>query len=330
MYMLLGQAGPPWYMEGMAELLATHHWQDGQLDGRLLSDQQPRSPQLGPDRNHSKRRWPPGTRRDARTTCSTLRGVDRRSITTSMAGRGGWPRFSTATRAIASVFARCPSCSAAGDFEAEFRRLFAADWDAAATPSGRPSWPASTMATISSGWRSTFDRASRSMAARAQAKIDVDHGWQSSRLRLEAGKTYELSASGRYQIGRRAGRLVVRAGRRDDSLLSRPAAGNSAGRRAIAGRRRRRRRADPSDRPRVGQRSVGQADSSSDWARRSRRPQSGTLYLRVNEPAGELADNSGTRRPRWFARSRPRKPLSRLRERARCRPSRLTRRGIGV
>lgn len=31
MYTLLGRNAPPWYMEGMAELLATHRWQDGKL-----------------------------------------------------------------------------------------------------------------------------------------------------------------------------------------------------------------------------------------------------------------------------------------------------------
>ena len=31
MHRWLGGAGPPWYMEGMAELLGTHRWQDGKL-----------------------------------------------------------------------------------------------------------------------------------------------------------------------------------------------------------------------------------------------------------------------------------------------------------
>jgi hypothetical protein len=32
MYTLIGRNAPPWYMEGMAELLATHRWQDGKLE----------------------------------------------------------------------------------------------------------------------------------------------------------------------------------------------------------------------------------------------------------------------------------------------------------
>ena len=35
MYTLLGSCGPPWYMEGMAEYLGTHRWQDGRLDAGL-------------------------------------------------------------------------------------------------------------------------------------------------------------------------------------------------------------------------------------------------------------------------------------------------------
>src|ERR1700722_17669430 len=31
MYTLIGTVGPPWYMEGIAELLATHRWQDGRI-----------------------------------------------------------------------------------------------------------------------------------------------------------------------------------------------------------------------------------------------------------------------------------------------------------
>ena len=31
MFTVLGGCGPPWYMEGTAELLATHRWTDGKL-----------------------------------------------------------------------------------------------------------------------------------------------------------------------------------------------------------------------------------------------------------------------------------------------------------
>lgn len=34
--------------------------------------------------------------------------------------------------------------------------------------------------------------------------IPVDRGWQNSRLKIEAGKTYRITASGRYQVGKSA------------------------------------------------------------------------------------------------------------------------------
>ncbi|MBI1249519.1 hypothetical protein GC197_16970 [bacterium] len=36
MSILLGGAGPPWYMEGMAEYFGTHRWENGQLETRIM------------------------------------------------------------------------------------------------------------------------------------------------------------------------------------------------------------------------------------------------------------------------------------------------------
>ena len=43
----LGGAGPPWYMEGMAELLATHRWQDGDLALGTFPQNRDETPYLG-------------------------------------------------------------------------------------------------------------------------------------------------------------------------------------------------------------------------------------------------------------------------------------------
>ena len=43
----LGGAGPPWYMEGMAELLATHRWQDGNLVLGTFPQHRDETPYLG-------------------------------------------------------------------------------------------------------------------------------------------------------------------------------------------------------------------------------------------------------------------------------------------
>ena len=47
MYTLLGRNAPPWYMEGMAELLATHRWQDGKLELPYFPKRSDEVPKLG-------------------------------------------------------------------------------------------------------------------------------------------------------------------------------------------------------------------------------------------------------------------------------------------
>ena len=47
MYTLLGAVGPGWYMEGMAELLGTHRWQEGQLQLRVIPDHRQEVPMWG-------------------------------------------------------------------------------------------------------------------------------------------------------------------------------------------------------------------------------------------------------------------------------------------
>lgn len=47
MYILLGGAGPPWYMEGMAEHFGTHRWENGQLETRVMPESKEATPMWG-------------------------------------------------------------------------------------------------------------------------------------------------------------------------------------------------------------------------------------------------------------------------------------------
>ncbi len=47
MFTLLGDHAPPWYIEGMAELLGTHHWQNGKLDLPYFPKSRDEVPKLG-------------------------------------------------------------------------------------------------------------------------------------------------------------------------------------------------------------------------------------------------------------------------------------------
>ena len=273
-------------------------------DSRILSGQQPRSASSSAGSKSFRTPLAAGHRAQSGTTCSTMRGltVDRQRRLWLVVGAG---RVSRRPPALSRAFSHASRSSLrTADFEPEFRRLFADDWEqltrrVASLRADHRLW----LRFRSHGDRLST-RANRSGPHEGRAKIDVEHGWQSSRLRLEAGKTYELSATRPLSTCRRAGRLVVRAGGRDDSLLSRSAAGNSARPRSMPIARRSHAPAPadsaPAVEPRTGRfrgRSLGQPIVVGLHTTLSP-AQSGTLYLRVNEPAGELADNSGTRRAR--------------------------------
>jgi hypothetical protein len=110
--------------------------------------------------------------------------------------------------------------------------------------------------------------------------IAADRGWQNSGLRLEGGRKYRLTASGRYQVAKEPkiwwcepGGVTIRyyQGRPLGILLAavrpdQPAAGSTS---ALL-------------KPTV----IGLGTTLSP-------PESGTLFLKINDSAGELDDNAG-------------------------------------
>jgi hypothetical protein len=124
----------------------------------------------------------------------------------------------------------------------------------------------------------------------ATATVRTDRGWQSSELRLEAGKTYELAANGRYVVAQgqkpwecEPGGVTIRyyqglplgillaAIRPEVSDRDRPANDRTE----ASG-------LSPFLRPQVVGRSL-----------RLMPERSGTLYFKINDSAAELGDNSG-------------------------------------
>jgi len=111
-------------------------------------------------------------------------------------------------------------------------------------------------------------------------RIAADRGWQNSGLRLEDGRKYRLTASGRYQVAKEPkmwwcepGGVTIRyyQGRPLGILLAsvrpdQPAAGSTS---ALL-------------KPIV----IGLGTTLSP-------PESGTLFLKINDSAGELDDNAG-------------------------------------
>jgi hypothetical protein len=126
-------------------------------------------------------------------------------------------------------------------------------------------------------------------AGGASVEIASDRGWQSSGLRLEEGVTYQLRASGRYQVADQPriwwcepGGVTIRyyQGRPLGMLLG-----------AIQG-----------DLPEPQERKANMWQEITPLAKpfpiglshTITAKYSGTLYLRINDSAAELADNAGT------------------------------------
>ena len=273
---LASGTGPPWFSEGMAELLATHRWQDGQLTLNffpLTREDVPKWGRIEIVQTGFAELARKACRRSLPTTC----GPTWKTKPTAGAGRRrhSW----TATRVpgplppVASPCRRARFCCPR--VEAVCRRLAdpVEDWQV-------------FVANLDYGY--DFQRMQVDYAAGAllegsskQVTVAADRGWQASGIRLEPGKKYRLSASGRYSVAQEPrvwacepGGITIRyyhsqplgillaAVRSDDPQ----AKGSSGLTRPIV----------------VGLDRTVSVD----------RP--GTLYLRINDSAGSLADNAGT------------------------------------
>jgi hypothetical protein len=117
----------------------------------------------------------------------------------------------------------------------------------------------------------------------ANVTVAADRGWQNTGLRLEAGVTYQLTASGRYQIAQKPTvwwcepngvsirydhgwplGILLAAVRANNPSLS-------------------------EDSPLLHPKAIGLGATLAPT-------QSGTLFLKINDSAGELSDNAGTLR----------------------------------
>ncbi len=281
MYLLIGTAGPPWYMEGIAELLATHRWHDGQLTVGYFPRDVAEVPGLGriklvQDDVAAGKGLSAGQvlAYDSRVHLQVQPYAWSWALSAFLDGH---PRYRDRFRQAAELVRK-------GNFAPQFRQLFAADW-----PLLVDEWRVFT-ANLDYGYdleRMAIDfRPGKPLAVgSAEATVAADRGWQSSGVQLDAGKKYRIRARGRYQIGDKPrtwwcepGGVTIRYnhGRPLGMLLA-----------AI--------RPDTADQPDApASEPMSLAEPSPVGLETVLAPQrSGTLYFRINEPAGELADNVG-------------------------------------
>jgi len=273
---MLGSLGPPWYAEGMAELLGTHRWQDG----RLQLDYFPKDKEETPG-------W--GRIKIVRDELLAGRGMMPANIMSYGPQAHlqnepyGWcwalAAFLDGHPAYRERFRTLRQRVRYDDFTQTFQQQLADDWIDL-----NEQWQVFVV-DLDYGYdleRAAIVRkpAQPLPAGGATVTIDAARGWQSTGIWLEAGSDYRLVASGRYQVavtsdiwwcepggvtihyhqGRPLGLLVGAV--RDDSQ---PLTGLS-----------------PLTRPEA----VG---LSRQWIPEA----SGTLYLKINESAAGLADNQG-------------------------------------
>ena len=275
----LGGAGPPWYMEGMAELLGTHRWQDGKLTLGIV-----------PARREDVPYW--GRIKIVKDETAAGRGMSLIDIM----------RYDAHAHLKVEAYGWCWAAAAFLDqhplTQAAFRELkgetrnWRLEFSRRFYEQLKENWPA-----IVEDWqlfvrdsdygydvpRAAVVRkaASDLPAAGATVTLATDRGWQSTGFRLQAGKTYHLTASGRYQLATTPKPWPCEAG----GVTIRYAGGRPLG--MLLGALSDLEGEPPAITPLASPQPIGVSGELEPMT-------TGTLYLKINEPASGLADNVGT------------------------------------
>ncbi|MCO6046487.1 hypothetical protein NG895_21520 [Aeoliella sp. ICT_H6.2] len=198
----LGACGPGWYMEGMAELLGTHTWNS--QTGKLV---------LGvmPEGRDEFEMW--GRTKAIRDAADASRvlpieavmKIDNSRIMEVESYAWAWAlaKFLDTHPRYRERFVSLQGETLDADFDEHFRELYAKDWADLQTE-----WRLFT-STLSydhdiAGEAIEFPQRMadlKRVSTSARLSVAADRGWQCTGLVLEAGKTYEIKASGRFVVG---------------------------------------------------------------------------------------------------------------------------------
>jgi hypothetical protein len=273
----LGAIGPPWYAEGMAELLATHRWQDGKLTLNYMPADKTETPEWGRikiirDGVKSK---------NALTLEQVMAYGPRAHLEVEPYGWcWGLAAMLDGTPAFRPAFRAMPEhVKEGGDvFNRRMRESLGEQWDHALEQ-----WQ---LFVTEADYGYDFARAEVSYApgkplsGSTTVTVAADRGWQSSGLRVEAGRPIRLTAKGRYQVGDQpkpwwceAGGVTIEYyhGRPLGMLLCAVRDEQTAARGLS---------------PLIAPQPVG-------LSRDITFPAGGTLYFRINESPAKLTDNQG-------------------------------------
>jgi len=275
---ILRGCGPPWYMEGTAELLGTHRWHDGRLRLNYMPATRDDVPMWGRIKIVQDAF-------DAGRALTLQRAIEYRPGPQFRNEPYGWcwaaAAFLDGHPRYRRPFRQLPQFVLEPDFSTRFYRLIGDEWDGLADE-----WQV-FVADLEYGYDvarmavDDFTPGKPLAEAGTSVRVAADRGWQNSGLRLEAGVAYRVRAAGRYQVADQPqiwwcepGGVSIRyyKGRPLGMLLA-----------AV--------RPDPPDpdgpSPLIRPLAVGLGATL-------RPDHSGTLFLRINDSAAELDDNAGT------------------------------------
>jgi hypothetical protein len=273
----LGGVGPPWYAEGMAERLATHRLDDGQIELGYLPASRDEAPMLGRIKLVQD-----DVAAGNLLSIDNVLGYGPKAHQHNEAYAWCWALVTLldAHPEYAPRFRRLAASLPEPDLTERFRESFAADW-----PELSDQWQvfASTLVHGHDIARSAIQFAPGKPLPTGGAVVTIaaDRGWQSTGVRLEAGTIYQLAAEGRFQVAdepviwwSEAGGVTVRYwdGRPLGMLLA-----------AV--------RSDSTGAP---QRSDFLDPLTVGISTTITPERTGTLYLEINDSPAELHDNAGT------------------------------------
>jgi hypothetical protein len=278
MHALLGGAGPPWYMEGVAELLGTHRWDGKQLELGYF----PKSREEAPHWGRVKLVRDAIAKSRGLTLADVLR-LDYQAHQRTESYAWSWaaasflhghPRYQARFDSLVKEVARDPA-----DFNIHWRQIYEPDLEELAEE-----WQA-FVASLEYGHdlkRTAIEFKAGQPLPENGAKVSVsaDRGWQSSQWQVEDGQKYVLRASGRYQVADRPKIWWCEP----NGVSFRYYHGQPLGMLFAAVR---------PERVDAGQVSPFLRPLAVGLGGEIKPPHSGTLYFRINDSPAELADNKG-------------------------------------
>jgi hypothetical protein len=294
MWTMLGPCTSPWYAEGTAELLGTHLWEDGKLTCRHF----PRSREE--TRYHGRIKLVKETFAEGRAVALNFvvaAPFDLHKSGVAEKDRQEGYAYSWASAAFLNGHSRyrqrfnllCSSMRTAGAIPGQFRLWYEHDWDEL-----MEEWQV-FVAGLDYGYdiernKIDFVRGKPLPADGAVAKVQASRGWQSAEVTLQAGKTYDLTASGRVVLAAKPKRWESEA----EGVTIRYHHGMPLGKLIAAVR------VEQDERDKLTTDELALLEVSPllrpfEIGRTAKlKPQfTGTLYLKINDSEAELADNSG-------------------------------------